>query len=169
MDKAFTDDIVYHRAIQNTEMVWRGNNTKCFWKRGYENCFFFYLGEPARLWRHLTREAVETFHETSLLPDQVPDRRRAVGLSVPMSGRHRPRNSLVSPPFRGARGDSETSKPPSISTSIPLARPSGTSSRFAAKHPLPAPAPFPRAANPTHGPSLGNGIRPRIRPQICNR
>ena len=54
----------------------------------------------------------------------------------------------MSPPFKGARGDSETDKPPSISTSIPLARPSEPSTRFAANYPTPSPVPFSRAANP---------------------
>lgn len=44
--------------------------------------------------------------------------------------------------------------PKNISASIPLARPSVTSPRFAANYPIPSPVPFSRAANPASGPSL---------------
>ena len=49
-------------------------------------------------------------------------RRRAVGLSAAMSG-STGHGTCWSPPFKGARGDSETHKPPSISASIPNASP----------------------------------------------
>ena len=122
---------------------------------------FIILGVPARLRRHLCREAVETFHETSLPPDQVPDRRRAVGLSAAMSGRHRTRHSLVSPPLGGPGGIPK----PANSRPFPLpslthARPT-PSTRFAANHPIPSPDSFHRAANPAHGTSNDGGIRIR--------
>ena len=68
-----------------------------------------------------------------------------------------------SPPSRGARGESETCKPPSISTSIPGARPSEPYPRFAANHLIPSPVTFSCAANPAPAPSSDNGIRAHIR------
>ncbi|MBO7493452.1 MAG: hypothetical protein J6T87_04840 [Bacteroidales bacterium] len=56
-----------------------------------------------------------------------------------------------------------------ISTSIPLARPSEPSTRFAANYPIPSPVPFSRAANPGIAPSSDDGFAPPIRPQTCNR
>ena len=52
------------------------------------------------------------------------------------------------PPFKGARGDYESHKPPSISASIPNARSSVRHPRFAAKHPIPSFDTFPLAAIP---------------------
>ncbi len=72
---------------------------------------------------------------------------RAVGLSVTMFFF----GDICFPQMQSAsRPDCGTLSLPqkNISTSIPLAPPTGTTPRFAANSPLPSPEPFTRAANP---------------------
>ena len=74
-----------------------------------------------------------------------------------------------SPPFKGARGDSETDKPPAITAPIPGARPSHhfRVSRRIIRSPRPAHFPSPRPPHPYHRPMMES--TPRTQLQTCNR
>ena len=80
--------------------------------------------------------------------------RRAVGLSVTMFFGVT-RAVVIPPPATGSGGTilppASASRQKSISTSIPLAGPSWTTSRFAAKGHFPSPGSSARAANPPPG------------------
>ena len=103
----------------------------------------FYLGEPARI-RGRRFQASQTHIHGPTLGNVVPSC-RAVGLSVAMflAIHSRMGESSFAHTTRYTTIIYNSYLAKNISTSIPLARPSATSSRFAANHPIPSPANFP--------------------------
>jgi len=115
---------------------------------------FFFIWASRRV-RGRRFQASQTHFHGPTFGNVVPSR-RAVGLSATMFLAIRHHKGVCDTPLQTPHVRAYRIPPQAknISTSIPLARPSGTASRFAAKEHSPSPGPFSRAANSASGPSL---------------